>query len=112
MGAVHSNAELDELGITSDTIAAVTRNVLEVSNEIQNPQIAVQDMVTLNIKEKITKGGAAAEGKQHLLQRKQSVWPPTKLQELEEEIEELEGHVKDMKLMLQGSSKQHHMRLS
>ena len=111
LGAVHTNAELDELGITSDTIAAVTRNVLEVSNEIQNAQIAAQDMVTLNIKEKITKGRAAAEGKQHLLQRKQSVWPPTKLQELEEEIEELEGNVKDMKLMLEGSSKQHHMRL-
>ena len=49
--AVHTNAELDELGITSDTIAAVTRNVLEVSDEIQNAQIAAQDMVTLNIKE-------------------------------------------------------------
>lgn len=85
--------------------------MLEVSNEIQNAQIAAQDMVTLNIKEKITKGRAAAEGKQHLLQRKQSVWPPTKLQELEEEIEELEGNVKDMKLMLEGSSKHHHMRL-
>lgn len=71
LGAVHTNAELDELGITSDTIAAVTRNVLEVSNEIQNAQIAAQDMVTLNIKEKITKGRAAAESKQHLLQRKQ-----------------------------------------
>ena len=43
LGAVHTNAELDELGITSDTIAAVTRNVLEVSNEIQNAQIAAQD---------------------------------------------------------------------
>ena len=97
LGAVHTIPELDELGIASDTIAAVARNVLEVSNEIQNAQIAAQDMVT---KEKITKGRAAAEGKQHFLKRKQSVCPATKLQELEEEIEELEGHVKDMKLKL------------
>ena len=82
LGALHSLAELEKLGVTSETTAALTTQVLETAKECENAKIAAKDMVTLRIKEKLKSFKADVANKEALLKTKKADWPAHKIHEM------------------------------
>lgn len=106
LGALHSLAELEELGITSETTAGLATKVLEIAKECQNAKSAAKDIIALSIKEKLQSFKADVANKQALLKIKKTDWPADKIHEMEEEIEKIQCHIKENTDLLECPSKQ------
>ena len=104
LGANRSNKELNQLGLSSENINRSTEEVISIANEIQNSQLAAEDILMLHYRDKKGKIEKKIEESKAKLEKKQSEWSHEQLMDLQDSIDILQEQYEDIDQLLQQSS--------
>lgn len=98
--SIYSRKEMLDLGFDPDSLPSMTERVQFVFEEIKNATEASADLVRLRLNSKKEKLEKAVQGKENLYRKKTSIWSSKKLQEIDNEVQELKEKVKDTEELL------------
>ena len=87
MGANRTRAELHQLGIDTNNTSKLINQVLEVSKEVENAQLAAGDLLRLHYEEKLKHLEKDIKQNKERLSKKQYQWSKPQLSDLKDTME-------------------------